>query len=238
MRRATLAIVLLSSLIGSGAGAAELNVGAGSAVDLGTGQLELGCADLSVGGSLSLSSASVDNAGHVAIAPGGFLDGGSGHLYVGGNWDNDGSFAPGTGTVELGPGCGNALISVSGDNHFAHLQLGNAASGSTYRLEAGATQTITGSLDAQGDASNLLKIDSTSPGVAGLLDLQGSQNVAFVDVQDNDATAGNPIFLDANSVKGPNTPGWGLAALVPALGVVGTTLLVLALLGAGRRVLG
>jgi hypothetical protein len=55
--------------------------------------------------------------------------------------------------------------------------------------------------------------------------VQGSSSVYFVDVQDNDASDGNPVTLGANSVKGSNTPGWATGVLAPALGAAGLALL-------------
>ena len=51
MKRAALAAALL--VVATGAGAGQFTVGSGASVDLGTGSLDLGCADLTVGGSLS-----------------------------------------------------------------------------------------------------------------------------------------------------------------------------------------
>jgi hypothetical protein len=58
-----------------------------------------------------------------------------------------------------------------------------------------------------------------------------------VDVDDIDASAGNPIQLGTNSVTGPNTPGWELAAMLRALGIFGFSALVLTLLATTVRVL-
>ncbi len=66
-------------------------------------------------------------------------------------------------------------------------------------------------------APSLLAIDSTVDGSAAFLDLQGTSSADFVYVEDNDATAGNPIAMGPDSTKGANTEGWVAAALVPAL---------------------
>ncbi len=59
-----------------------------------------------------------------------------------------------------------------------------------------------------------------------------------MDVQDNDASGGNPVTLGANSEKGSNTPGWVLAAaLVPALGALGLAALAVGLWLTGHRTL-
>ncbi len=49
----------------------------------------------------------------------------------------------------------------------------------------------------------------------------GSDNSAFVDVQDSDATLGNAITLGPNSIVGPNTAGWNFGLGVPSLSLLG-----------------
>ena len=97
--------------------------------------------------------------------------------------------------------------------------------------------TVTNSLNLLGAVGNLLAIKSTVGGSAAFLDLQGTSSADFVFVEDNDATAGNPIPLGPNSMTGSNTPGWLMVALVPALGALGLALLVLSLLSSGPRVM-
>ncbi len=131
-------------------------------------------------------------------------------------------------------GCGLASAVIAGDTTFANLEM-TTTSGKLYRFTAGSTQAVTDSLTLLGAAGNLLTIRSTVNGSEAFLNVQGSSSADFVDVQDNDATAGNPITLGPTSVKGSNTPGWLLAAaLVPALGALGLALLGLSLLWSGR----
>ena len=164
------------------------------------------------------------------------LNGDSGTLEVTGDWDNSGTFNAGTSTVQMVDGCGLSSAVIAGDTTFASLDM-TTTTGKLYSFTAGSTQTVTSALTLLGASGNLLTIRSTLGGSAALLDVQGSQSADFVDVQDNDATAGKPILVGDNSVLGSNTPGWGIAALVPALGVLGLTGLVLGLLAAGRRAL-
>ncbi len=59
-----------------------------------------------------------------------------------------------------------------------------------------------------------------------------------MDVQDNDASGGNPVTLGPTSVKGSNTPGWlSAAALVPALGALGLGALAVGLWLTGHQTL-
>ncbi len=71
MRRAALAVTTAAILLaaGSGAGAGKLSVGSGATLDLGTGSLDLGCADLTVGGTLSAGTAGFTQARDVTIDP-------------------------------------------------------------------------------------------------------------------------------------------------------------------------
>jgi hypothetical protein len=234
MNRATFAAVVILALAGA-ANAGQVTVGSGSSFDLGTGSLDLGCADLTVGGALTAGSVGFDQARNVSIASGGVLSGDSATLEVAGSWSNAGSFSAGTSTVQMVDGCGLSSATVSGNTTFAGLEM-TTSSGFLYDFAAGSTQSVAGSLVLGGSDGNLLTLRSTSPGSAAFLDVQGSQSVDYVDAQDNQAT-GDPIILSENSVKGSNTPGWNFALMIPVLGVVGLTLLAGLLLGAGRRAL-
>ena len=110
-------------------------------------------------------------------------------------------------------------------------------SGFLYSFVSGSTQTVTGALSLEGAAANRLTIRSTLDGSEAFLNVQGSSSADFVDVQDNDATAGNPVTLGANSLKGSNTPGWLTGVLVPALGALGLAALGASLYLTGRRTL-
>jgi len=177
-----------------------------------------------------------DQARDVTIDPTGLVNGNSATLQVAGDWDNAGTFNAGTSTVQLVDGCGLASAVVAGDTTFANLEM-TTTSGFLYSFTSGSTQTLTSSLTLLGAEGNLLTIRSTLDGSEAFLNVQGSSSADFVDVQDNDATAGNPITLGPNSVIGPNTPGWLSGRVLPALGVLGLALLAFAVLGSGRRVL-
>ncbi len=238
MRRAGLAA--LSAAVGlalsAPAWAAVVTVGSGSSLDLGTGTLDLGCADLTVTGTLSAGTAGFAQARDVTIDPAGVLNGNSATLEVAGDWDNAGTFNAGTSTVQLVDGCGLLSAVVAGDTTFANLDM-TTSSGFLYSFVFGSTQTVTGSLTLLGAAANLLTIRSTLNGSEAFLNVQGSSTADFVDVEDNDATAGNPVTLGPNSVKGSNTPGWLTGALVPAVGALGLALAAVLLLWSGRRAL-
>jgi hypothetical protein len=232
----TAAAVLVTLVTASVASGANVTVGSGSSFDLGTGSLDLGCADLTVGGTLTAGTAGFSQARDVTIDPSGVVNGDSATLGVAGDWDNAGAFNAGTSTVQLVDGCSLASATISGDTTFANLNM-TTTSGFLYSFTSGSTQTVTGALALQGAAANLLTIRSTLEGSEAFLNVQGSSSGDFVDVQDNDATAGNTVILGANSLKGSNTPGWLIGALVPALGALGLAVLGLSLLWSGRRAL-
>ena len=133
-------------------------------------------------------------------------------------------------------GCGLLSAVVAGNTTFANLEL-TTSSGFLYQFESGSTQTVTGSLGLLGVLGSLLTIRSTIDGSEAFFDVQGTSTADFVDVQDNDARPGNHIGLGGNSVKGSNTPGWFLIALVPAVGFLGLALLGGWILVTARRVL-
>jgi hypothetical protein len=236
MRLAGLALAAPAILLGlaSPASAGNLTVGSGSTLDLGTGILGLGCADLDVAGTLTAGTVGFTGARDVAISPGGVMNGNSATLSLSGDWDNAGTFNAGSSTVQMVDGC--ALFSgvVTGNTSFASLAI-STNTAKQVSFTAGSTQSVTGLLSLLGAASNLLKIRSTVNGSVAFFNVSGTSNASFVDVQDNDALAGNDIGLPANSVKGPNTPGWLFGIPVPLLGPVALGILALLLLASGQR---
>ena len=213
--------------------AANLTVGTGSTLDLGTGSLSLGCADLDVAGTLTAGSVGFSGARDVAIAPSGLVNAGSATLTLAGDWDNAGTFNAGTSTVLMLDGCALSSGVVTGNTSFANLSI-NTTSAKLVRFAAGSTQTVT-NLALLGASGNLLQLRSTVGGSPAFLDVQGSSSSSFIDVDDIDATAGNGIAVGWNSLKGPNTPGWLFGAAAPLLGPLGLGALALLLLTTGQR---
>ena len=128
--------------LATGASAGELTVGSGASVDLGTGSLDLGCADLTVAGTLSVGTSGFAQARDVTVDPAGVLNGNSATLQVAGDWDNAGTFNAGTSTVQLVDGCGLASAVIAGDTTFANLDM-TTTSGFLYSFISGTTQTVT-----------------------------------------------------------------------------------------------
>jgi hypothetical protein len=238
MRRAARVGALTAALLmtASLAGAAEFVVGSGGSVDLGTGSLDLGCADLTVAGTFAGGSVGFDQARDVTIAPTGILNGEAATLQVAGDWDNAGSFNAGTGSVTMIDGCGLLSASVLGNTTFNDLQIVSTLA-KLVNFEAGATTTVSGELSLAGQSGSLLQIRSTLAGVAAKFDAQGTTSAEYIDIADNDATAGKLISVGPGSQKGSDTPGWWLAAAVPALSLLGIATLGASLLWTGRRAL-
>ena len=232
--RLTVAVSFIALGLAAPASAGNVTVGAGSTLDLGTGSLALGCADLAVSGTLSAGSAGFSAARDVAINPGGTVNGNSGVLSLAGNWDNSGSFNAGTSIVQMVDGC--ALFSgvVVGNTSFANLSI-STTTAKLVSFTAGSTQTVTGLLTLLGSVGNLLQIRSTVNGSAAFMNATGTSSASYVNVQDNNALPGNDIPLLVNSVKGSNTPGWLQGISVPMLGPVALALLALLLLVSGQQ---
>ncbi len=228
-------LALLFVLVGSTAHAAEMVVGAGSSIDLGSAVVDLGCADLIVAGTLGAGSGQVLQARDVTVSPGAVLDGNSAVVDVTGDWDNAGTFNAGTSTMRFVDGCGRTSAVITGDTTFANLDM-STTMGKEYQFNAGSTQTVTQFVSLVGAAGNRLRLRSTIDCVKAFIDNQGGSFGDFVDVDCIGVTT-NRIFLGPNSLIGPNSQGMGFlfSVMVPALGALGLMLLVLSLLWSGRR---
>jgi hypothetical protein len=218
---------------------AQVEVGAGSTLDLGTGTLEQGCSDLVVAGTVSLSMGELSGIGSLSIAPGGLLEGDAGQISWSGDWDDAGQLAAGSSTASWVDGCGVATSTMSAGEAFHSLAL-LTSQGREVRFGSGQVTTVEQSFTAAGAPGGLLRIRSTTPGSAAQLGLGASatQSVSDVDVADNHAaprTLGFPgPAADYGSVKGPNSLGWfelgeGGAPEIPALSSAALVLLAAAL---------
>lgn len=207
------------------AGAAGLSIGAGSTMQLGNALLALGCNDLH-------------------IEPTGTLEAQASTIALAGNWDNRGTFDPGTGTVRVEDGCSVPETSdIGGSNTFFALVV-TTSSGKKVRFQAGATQTILDHLTLMGAPGNLLMIRSSMPGEQAFLDLApaGSQEIDYVDVADN-AASGRLLAPGSaaryHSIDSGNTTGWffTLAGAAPVASGIGLVGLAVGLLGVGGTAL-
>jgi hypothetical protein len=219
-----------------------ISIPAGGSLSLGSGALDLGCTDMTVGGNLQVGSAAVTTVHDVTIqagtTPDGTLDGGSGSITLAGNWSDGGTFIPGTSSVFFvdNPGCATSSA-FSGNTAFHNLSLVSNL-GKAYTFPPGTTQSILQGLTIQGTLANPIQITSGVPGSPGFISLApgGTQNISHVGVSDNWAT-GQPLapFLTNEGGTG-NSRGWFgvlLNSPIPALGAGGIGLLALILAGLG-----
>jgi len=214
--------------------AGNLTVGSGASLDLSTASLSLGCADLDVLGTMSAGTVGFTQGRDVTITPSGVMNGNSATLQLSGDWDNTGSFVPGTSSVRITDGCGLLSGVVNGNTSFHDLEL-SSTSGRQVSFTAGSTQTVAAAFTVSGATGNLIKIRSTVGGTKAFLDVQGTATAAHVDVEDNSALPGINIPMSGDSVKGANSPGWLLSPMVPLLPPLAAALLLAALLVIARR---
>jgi hypothetical protein len=213
--------------------AANVTIGAGSAVNLGSGSLALGCADLDVSGTLTAGTVGFTGARDVAINPSGVVNGNSATLSLSGDWDNAGTFNAGSSTVAMVDGCALASSAVTGNTSFANLSI-STTSAKQVSFATGSTQSMSGLL-LHGVAGNRLVIRSSLNGSPAFFNLNGTSSVDHIDVADIDAQTGGDIPIGHNSVKGPNTLGWIFGVPVPMLAPLALGGLVLLLLATGQR---
>lgn len=145
------------------------------------GVLDLACTDLNVQGSTVLGAARIDQSGSVVIGASGTLNGGQGIITVGGNWNNSGSFIPGTSTVVFSDICGSGGGQITGPTTFANLTF-SSTSGKPFILPAGHNITVTGNLVIQGSPGNPLQLLSSS-GQTAYITLGPAARVTYTDSQ-------------------------------------------------------
>ena len=219
--------------------AAGVTVQTGANITFSGGNANLGCTDLIIGGGLNLGNASIILA-NVDIA-GGTLDAGAGDILFAGDWSNSGQFVASSSQINVIDGCGKSTSTISGDNIFHSFSAGTSA-GNTLRVEAGSQQTFLGSLGLYGTNGMLLLVRSTSAGSTAFFNLipPATQNVSYVDVQDNNALGGSLIAPGTpalfNSIDSGNNFNWfNLPVPVPALSLPALLLLMMTLLLVARR---
>ena len=129
---------------------AQVNLPLGGTLNVpADGSMNLGCVPLNVLGAFNLNSGQVSNTGGVSIGAGGNLNGGSGILSVSGNWNNSGTFVPGSGSVIFTDGCASGPIQINGTTVFNNLSL-SSSTGRNFIFPSGSWITITGTLTLQG----------------------------------------------------------------------------------------
>jgi hypothetical protein len=217
---------------------ADLVIPAGSSYALNGGSSDLACTDLIVAGALSVDSGSITGIRNVSIAAGGSITVTSGTLSLSGDWSNAGTFSGGSGLVSFVDlaGCATTGGTISGNTTFSRLSF-ISATGKTYRIASGSSQTITQFLTIQGAPGLPLILRGSNPGQPGLIALAGGQSTSNFGAADLLATANWIAPNQSNAIAGngvsrifgdPNAP-------IPALPLGALALLALALAGAARK---
>jgi hypothetical protein len=136
-----------------------------------------------------------------------------GDMFVGGDWMFAGTLTSNGRRVTLD---GSGPQSVMTSNSFANLDV-VATAARTVTFTAGATQTVSGTLNLTGAAGNLLLLRSSTPGTQWKLVAPTATSASFVDVQDSDASGGEEIDAGSNSVDSGNNLNWtfGSAGTLP-----------------------
>ncbi len=149
-------------------------------------------------------------------------------LSIGGNYSNAGTFTHNSGTTTFnGVGAQNATGTLSGASAFATLVIANtgtttfgatltasqrfyvsSSAGASLVFAANGTTTLNNAI-LMGALGNELRLRSTSAGTQGLLDLDGSYTIAYVDVKDSNAcpTSGS-LITTSNVINSGNNNCW------------------------------
>ena len=146
---------------------------------------------------------------------------GANTLTLTGNFTKNGTFTAATSTVNF-----NGTSTIAGATTFKNLTL---SPGSTTTWTISQSFAITGALTMLGTSGSHITINSSSGGTKATWNLSGTQNASndYVDVTDNDASAGSKVYAGANGTLS-NTTNWGNAAPV-----VTTSIRPMMMLGVG-----
>jgi len=235
--RASLALALVFAPMH--AAHADLVVPSGGQSTTGGGQIDLGCTDVVVGGTLLVSSGGLVNVRHLTIQTGGTVDGGSGVIQLGGNWTNQGTFSAGTGTAQFRDLCSLASATIGGSTTFFNASF-VSSTGKNYVFAVGTTQTIGGLLEITGTAPNPIQFRSGTPGQVAFINLvpAGAQQILHVGVTDVWATGQHLAPTLTNEGGGGNAFRWFRSSspgadelAVPTLGDLATLALAALLAG-------
>ncbi len=164
------------------------------------------------GGALTATLGNIDANGSVVLTSGTLTAPNStGTFWIGGDFNHStgGTFTNSSGVVRFdGTSQG---ITGDQDTTFYELQKVTAVA-DTFLFSTSSTQTITGTLVLQGAAGNLLSLVSDTAGVQAPIELLpgGLQYLEYLDVRDNDASAGGGTGLllvprNSTEVFGNNT---------------------------------
>lgn len=213
--RQFLALVLLC--LGAASPAwAVFSIPAGSSFSVPAGaSVDAACEQVLVAGTLSLGAGHFSTSADLDITGTGVLNGDTGDLTVGGDFNSTGTFNPGTGTVTLTDGCVGNTSTLSGTLVFQNLVL-SSTTGHVFVIPAGAHITVLGTLTLQGSAGQNIQVVSSGGGMAVInLGPSATVNRNFASV------AGNVQIGAAANVQGiPTLDAYGVWLLAFMLGLI------------------
>lgn len=127
---------------------------------------DVGCGLLDVQGELLVNSADLTGANVIDIDSAGVLNAGSGTLYAGQGWTNDGTFIPESSTLIIDDSCGETGPFVfSGSTVFNNLTI-ISTSGRVIEIPSGGSLQVNGTLTLQGSSTQPLQLVSADQGLA------------------------------------------------------------------------
>jgi hypothetical protein len=210
LRRALIGLFFLLSIAEP---AAALTIPPGGSLSI-AGILNLGCTDLNDQGTISVGAGQIVQAANIDIAASGVLDGGSGTISLGGNWNNAGTFVPGSGTVIFADACSTGPAQLTGNTVFNNLTL-TSTGARTFVIPAGHVITVNGTLTLQGLPGFPIQLVSST----------GQPQSAFITL------GAGAHFVSSNATVLPSVvigAAGAAAQVIPTLGEYG--LLILSLL--------
>lgn len=162
--------------------------------------------DNAIDSNVLANSGAIDIGGNFTLSSGTF-NSTSGTMKIAGNFNHTGgTFNCNNGTVELD----GHDQSVNGSTTFCNFTK-STGTARTLIFEAGATQTVTGTLTLLGNVGQLLSLRSSVDGTSWNLHLTGTPMVSYVDVKDSNLT-GKEIEPGGDSVNSGNNSAlwiWG-----------------------------
>jgi hypothetical protein len=221
-RRLARICVCLALLAVPAAVLAQVTLPTNASLRVDGGRIDFGGTSLTVGGALRLGAGRLDNLDDFRIVAGGSADLGSGVLRLAGDWENRGTVAAGSSTVEFVDGFADSEI--IGTTTFASLRIATAM-GNRVRFESGQTQHVAANLVLTGSGAPL-RIESTAPPSVAYLDLQpgATQTIGNVAVSDVYGTGQLLAPGQTNQGGNGNAQGWfGTVAVAPQLEVIPST---------------
>lgn len=193
---------------------AQLSVPNGARITLPAGShTDQTCTSLNVDGTLSLAAATVEHIGGLRIGSTGRLHVGAGTLEVSGDWNNIGTFIPGTGSVVLNDDCIAGPIRILGKTTFNNLTL--TGDNTEYLIGEGAEITIQGTLRLQGASGKPVQLASEN-GKETFIRL--GPTARFEQIEGDVADSIQFDRLTPQNISPiPTLTGWPMAALIGLL---------------------